>query len=140
MNTSHDIKPPNQSRMGSHHQQEQRQQQQRQDPQRDQQHPAAMVHSTHSYLETFDQATRDQLQEQQNKSSSLLDKDQSPANKQSASAVDSELGYQEANSGVQLDRDVQRSRRVADESKQKASGSGREGSWSGNQSKLPYVE
>ncbi|CAO3570493.1 unnamed protein product [Mortierella alpina] len=137
MNTSHDIKPPNQSRTGT--QQHQQHQQQKQDPQSNR-HPAAMVHSTHSYLETFDQATRDQLQEQQSKSTSLLDNDHPLANKHSASAVDSELGFQEANSGVQLDRDVQRSRRVADESKQKASGSGREGSWSGNQSKLPYVE
>ncbi|KAF9290053.1 hypothetical protein BGZ68_008011 [Mortierella alpina] len=112
MNTSHDIKPPNQSRTGA------QQQHQRQDSQGDK-HPATMVHSTHSYLETFDQATRDQLQEQMNKSSSLLDEDHPLANKQSASAVDSELGFQEANSGVQLDRDVQRSRRVADESKQK---------------------
>ncbi|KAF9949788.1 hypothetical protein BGZ70_001632 [Mortierella alpina] len=135
MNTSHDIKPPNQSRTGSQHQQDQQKQDQPSDRQ-----PPAMVHSTHSYLETFDQATRDQLQEQESKASSLLDQDHPLANKQSASAVDSELGFQEANSGVQLDRDVQRSRRVADESKQKASGSGREGSWSGNQGKLPYVE
>ncbi|KAF9958613.1 hypothetical protein BGZ72_000111 [Mortierella alpina] len=136
MNTSHDIKPPTQSRTGS----QQQQKNQQREGQQGNRHPAATVHSTHSYLETFDQATRDQLQEQQNKSSSL-DKDEPLANKQAASAVDSELGFQEANSGVQLDRDVQRSRRVADESKQKASGSGREGSWSSNsQSKLPYVE
>ncbi|KAF9936032.1 hypothetical protein BGZ67_002721 [Mortierella alpina] len=111
MNTSHDIKPPNQSRTGPSSSQ--------QDQQGDRR-PASMVHSTHSHLETFDQATRDQLQEQKSKSSSsLLDKDLPLANKQAASAVDSDMGFQEANSGVQLDRDVQRSRRVADESKQK---------------------
>ncbi|KAF9178617.1 hypothetical protein BGZ51_007615 [Haplosporangium sp. Z 767] len=56
------------------------------------------------------------------------------------SAVNPEQALQEASSGVQLDRDVQQSRRIADESKQKASGSARTGSWSGNQNELPYVE
>ncbi|KAF9355522.1 hypothetical protein BGX34_010421 [Mortierella sp. NVP85] len=101
----------------------------------------AMVHSTHSNLETFDQATRDQQlyyqqrqQQQQAEQDSNSSAPSSPTNARSAA----ELG--QINSAVQLDRDVQRSRRVADENRQKASGNTRSGSWTGSPNELPYVE
>ncbi|KAG0212488.1 Germ cell-less protein-like 1 [Mortierella sp. GBA30] len=137
----HDIKPPNQSRTASQEQKQQQQSQsQKQQQQQDQSRPA-MVHSTHSNFETFDQATRDQRLEQESKTKGLAStpKDETLVTKQ-ASAVDSEMGFQESNSGLQLDRDVQRSRRIADESRQKASGTARQPSWTNNQNRLPYVE
>ncbi|KAG0235715.1 hypothetical protein BGX31_004188 [Mortierella sp. GBA43] len=100
----------------------------------------AVVHSTHSNLETFDQATRDQ--QLSFKQQHGADSDSSGSSSVPSSPVNgrrpSEL--EQINSAVQLDRDVQNSRRIADENRQKASGNTRSGSWTGNPSELPYVE
>ncbi|KAG0250210.1 hypothetical protein BG011_008576 [Mortierella polycephala] len=91
-------------------QQQQQQQQQKQKTQQQDGSRPAMIHSTRSHFETFDQATRDQQLEQQSKDEAMM-----------LSADNPDQALQEASSGVQLDRDVQQSRRIADESKQKAS-------------------
>ncbi|KAG0026723.1 hypothetical protein BGZ82_009316 [Podila clonocystis] len=53
--------------------------------------------------------------------------------------ANSEGTLREANSAVQLDRDVQHSRKIADENRQKASGNARPPPVD-NQNELPYVE
>ncbi|KAG0355450.1 hypothetical protein BGZ54_001147 [Gamsiella multidivaricata] len=118
MNTSHSNKSPSQ---------QQQQQQQGSQP--------TTVHSTHSSLETFDQATREQQASQQSTDDLNLD-DKTLSSKDAKQGIDLE----QANSAVQLDRDMQQSRRMSDADRQKASGNARSGSWSGNQSELPYIE
>lgn len=77
-----------------------------------------MIHSTHSNLETFDQATREQrLHSQQRQKSVDMNSNSSST---PTSPVDAKRPELEINSAVQLDRDVQGSRRTADENRQKA--------------------
>lgn len=72
------------------------------------------VHSTHSNMETFDQATREQ--ENELSRSSNAETTASAHQQQQNQQKDQQRQLQEATSGVQLDRDVQQSRRVAAES------------------------
>ncbi|KAF9944542.1 hypothetical protein BGZ65_011902, partial [Modicella reniformis] len=103
--------------------QQQEQQQQQKSPR------PTMVHSTHSNLETFDQATREQRQHHPDNSAKSIAQDNTKRS----------VELEQINSAVQLDRDVQRSRRTADESQQKTSGNTRSGSWTGSPQELPYV-
>ncbi|KAG0318148.1 hypothetical protein BGZ99_005839 [Dissophora globulifera] len=85
----------------------------------------AVVHSTHSFLETFDQATREQQQQETGSSGDINNyafstHHPSTDNRKSSSRRGSLEA--EANSAVQLDRDMHQSRRMADEDRQKASG------------------
>ncbi|KAG0089671.1 hypothetical protein BGZ93_008994 [Podila epicladia] len=104
-----------------------------------------LVHSTRSNLETFDQATRDaQLaQESSSPSSSQQFSNEAMAagNRQPTllAGANSESTLREANSAVQLDRDVQHSRKIADENRQKASGHARSVPVN-SQKDLTYVE
>ncbi|KAF9297793.1 hypothetical protein BGZ74_009660 [Mortierella antarctica] len=105
-----------------------------------------VVHSTRSHLETFDQATRDYQLAQDTSSPSSS---QQFSNETMASAgkdqptllagANSEGTLREANSAVQLDRDVQHSRKIADENRQKASGHARSVPVN-SQKDLTYVE
>lgn len=79
-------------------------------------HRPGLVHSTHSHLETFDQATRDSQLEQRSSSSSSL---QFASETMTTPSANSEGALREAHSAVQLDRDVQHSRKIADENRQK---------------------
>ncbi|KAF8930254.1 hypothetical protein BGZ58_008358 [Dissophora ornata] len=82
----------------------------------------ALVHSTHSHLETFDQATREQQQQQdqaiEGDSNNYAFSMRPSKNKEQSSGRENALEA-EVNSGLQLDRDVQQSRRMADEDRQK---------------------
>ncbi|KAG0337339.1 hypothetical protein BG000_005523 [Podila horticola] len=107
-------------------------------------HRPGLVHSTHSYLETFDQATRDAQLEQESSSSSASQQFSSETmagNRQPTmqAGANSEGTLREANTAVQLDRDVKHSRKIADENRQKASGNARSAPVD-NQSGLSYVE
>ncbi|KAF9333301.1 hypothetical protein BG006_003808 [Podila minutissima] len=106
---------------------------------------AGLVHSTRSHLETFDQATRDYhlAQETSSPSSSQQLSNETMAEGKGQSTllagVNSEGALREANSAVQLDRDVQHSRKIADENRQKASGHARSVPVN-SQRDLTYVE
>ncbi|KAF8986867.1 hypothetical protein CPC16_009033 [Podila verticillata] len=103
-------------------------------------HRPGLVHSTHSHLETFDQATRDsQLEQESLSSSSAQFSSETMAAPTLQDGVNSEGTLREANSAVQLDRDVQHSRKIADENRQKASGNARSAPVD-NQNELSYVE
>ncbi|KAI1319267.1 hypothetical protein EDD11_004404 [Mortierella claussenii] len=106
--------------------------------------PSSVIHSTHSNLETFDQKTREQNSGISNTNTDI--NDISDHNNSASSTMGSNMSSegmssseQEANSAVQLDRDIHKSRRVADGDRQKASGGARENSFS-NQGNLSYVE
>lgn len=81
------------------------------------------AHSTHAHCETFDQATRDLQQQSQSASSDAGSGETMAASMgghhgRSSGAKENEESLREANSAVQLDRDVQQSRRGTDDSKQ----------------------
>ncbi|KAF9585743.1 hypothetical protein BGW38_000958 [Lunasporangiospora selenospora] len=124
------------------------------------------VHSTHSFLETFDQVTRDSRLEQQSReypyqddpptstsawSPGLSQEPIHPKRQDSSGEIEAmasasatanpEAVLQGVNSAVQLDRDVQHSRRVADENRQKATGGERSQmtSW-GSSNEYKYVD
>ncbi|KAG0380294.1 hypothetical protein BGX24_009205 [Mortierella sp. AD032] len=108
-------------------------------------HSHNTAHSTHSYCETFDQATRDMQQE--SKAALRADGGETMStgshlggrSKENNQIDESEQALREANSAVQLDRDMQQSRRGTDDVKQSGS-TGRDGSWSTNPHELPYIE
>ncbi|KAF9437512.1 hypothetical protein BGZ76_000445 [Entomortierella beljakovae] len=96
-------------------------------------HRLGVVHSTHAHLETFDQVTREQ-------GISLDIKGDSNSNTTSSSKSvpwHHPSSEKEANSAVQLDRDMHESRRMSDSDRQKATGNSRSSSYSNNMS---YVE
>ncbi|KAF9906008.1 hypothetical protein EC991_001090 [Linnemannia zychae] len=107
-------------------------------------HSHNTAHSTHSYCETFDQATRDIQQESKSASASAGGETMATGNRQNSRGKEnnqideSEQALREANSAVQFDRDVQQSRRGTDGAKQGSSG--RDGSWAINPNELPYIE
>ncbi|KAF8929517.1 hypothetical protein BGZ47_001007 [Haplosporangium gracile] len=80
------------------------------------------AHSTHAFCETFDQATRDMLQNSNsassNDSSETMAASTGHRGHSSAAKEDNEESLREANSAVQFDRDVQKSRRGTDDAKQ----------------------
>lgn len=82
-------------------------------------HHPGLVHSTHSHLETFDQATRESQLEQESSSSSSQSLSETMVAPTLQDGANSEGALREANSAVQLDRDVQHSRKIADENRQK---------------------
>ncbi|KAF9895693.1 hypothetical protein BX616_009042, partial [Lobosporangium transversale] len=89
-----------------------------QDPQNDagkQFRPVAVVHSTHSHLETFDQATR----EQNNNTATSNNNNKNENSLNQTLRRSSSSSEQNINSALQLDRDLQQSRRVADDDRQK---------------------
>ncbi|KAF9203660.1 hypothetical protein BGZ49_006178 [Haplosporangium sp. Z 27] len=102
-------------------------------------HPSGKVHSTHSSLETFDQATREQASGEAayNNSQTNSTTKSFSDNKENKDQWHHPGNEKEANSAVQLDRDMHQSRRMSDSDRQKASGTSRSGSWSTGQ---PYVE
>ncbi|KAF9370845.1 hypothetical protein BGX21_005378 [Mortierella sp. AD011] len=116
--------------------------------------PGSTIHSTHACLETFDQATREQreheiAQEKMNSATSSTNTTTTTATTSAANASSllSDSGNtdvwrhpeseKEANTAVQLDRDLRQSRRMSDSDRQKASGNTRSASWTTG---LPYVE
>ncbi|KAF9103292.1 hypothetical protein BGX27_010635 [Mortierella sp. AM989] len=95
------------------------------------------IHSTHSPLETFDQVTRErEMMELEKKQNEAMSTSKSSDN-DGRNSWHHPGSEKEANSAVQFDRDIQQSRRMSDSDRQKASGTGRSGSWSVNQ---PYIE
>ncbi|KAG0278692.1 hypothetical protein BGZ95_003372 [Linnemannia exigua] len=108
-------------------------------------HSHNTAHSTHSYCETFDQATRDIQQESKSASGAVGGETMSTGShhggraKENNQIDESEQALREANSAVQLDRDMKQSRRGSDDVKQSGS-IGRDGSWSTNPHELPYIE
>ncbi|KAF9426399.1 hypothetical protein BGZ94_006578 [Podila epigama] len=100
-----------------------------------------VVHSTHSYCETFDQATRDAQLEQGNNTHHNASGNETMATGTTESNNHRQYNsnHLEANSAVQLDRDVQQSRKTADENRQKASG-GERSVPIDSRNALPYVE
>ncbi|KAG0005813.1 hypothetical protein BGZ80_001691 [Entomortierella chlamydospora] len=114
--------------------------------------PGSTIHSTHACLETFDQATREQreheiAQEKMNSAMSSTNTTNTTTSATNASSLLSNSGdpdvwhhpgsEKEANTAVQLDRDLRQSRRMSDSDRQKASGNTRSASWTTG---LPYVE
>ncbi|KAG0053767.1 hypothetical protein BGZ83_000479 [Gryganskiella cystojenkinii] len=103
----------------------------------------AMVHSTHANMETFDQATRDQetaANSGARSSSSTTDMSTLSGSSHKNQLQDQKRQLQKANSGVQLDRDVQQSRSAASDSAKPAS-AGRSTSWKENDAtEYPYIE
>ncbi|KAF9099079.1 hypothetical protein BGX23_004050 [Mortierella sp. AD031] len=110
-------------------------------------HSHTVAHSTHAFCETFDQATRDLEQESKANSKKTMAAGTGTgyhghshsSSRENSQIEDPEQALREANSAVQLDRDVQQSRRGTDDAKQKGAGV-RDGSWSNNPNELPYVE
>ncbi|KAG0282384.1 hypothetical protein BGZ96_000536 [Linnemannia gamsii] len=104
------------------------------------QYSQGTAHSTHAHCETFDQATRDlqQLSQSGAGSGDAMASSMGGHHGRSSGAKENEESLREANSAVQLDRDVQQSRRGTDDSKQGSSG--RDGSWATNPQELPYIE
>lgn len=74
-----------------------------------------MVHSTHSNMETFDQATREQENGIRLSGADTM-ATQSAAGSAAHHGQDQHRQLQEATTGVQLDRDVLKSRRIAADS------------------------
>ncbi|KAG0344520.1 hypothetical protein BG004_004386 [Podila humilis] len=100
-----------------------------------------IVHSTRSNFETFDQATKD---------SQLLRQQQQQQEQETAGSMSSSTTHgrdqqqqqrqrSDSSSAVQLDRDVQHSRKAADENRQKASGNARPSNVERMETQ-PYVE
>lgn len=81
-----------------------------------QDNPPAVVHSTHSNMETFDQATREQENGLRSSGADTLATKQSATGSASNREQEQNRQRQEANTGVQLDRDVLQSRRIAADS------------------------
>ncbi|GJJ71219.1 hypothetical protein EMPS_03569 [Entomortierella parvispora] len=98
-----------------------------------------MVHSTHSNMETFDQVTREQEAGIRSSNVETMATTQSTTGSSSSRRQqDQQRQLQEANTGIQLDRDVQQSRRIVNDAS-KPQGDSR--SWKGdNPNELPYVE
>ncbi|KAF9121211.1 hypothetical protein BGW39_010758 [Mortierella sp. 14UC] len=107
-------------------------------------HSQNTAHSTHAYCETFDQATRDMQQASKSSALGAGGEKMAAGNHHGSRARDnnqideSEQALREANSAVQLDRDLQQSRRGTDDAKQGSSS--RDGSWVMNPNELPYIE
>ncbi|KAF9548035.1 hypothetical protein EC957_007318 [Mortierella hygrophila] len=107
-------------------------------------HTQPIAHSTHAFCETFDQATRDIQQESKSNSAGAGTGEVMAASTgghrrhSGAAKEENEESLREANSAVQLDRDVQKSRRGTDDAKQGSSS--RDGSWVTNPNELPYIE
>ncbi|KAG9063120.1 hypothetical protein KI688_004720 [Linnemannia hyalina] len=104
-------------------------------------HAHSTAHSTHAFCETFDQATRDMQQESKaNSDGAGTGEVMAGGHRKHSSAAkeENEESLREANSAVQLDRDVQQSRRGTDDAKQGSSN--RDGSWVTNPNELPYIE
>jgi hypothetical protein len=86
-------------------------------------HSHSTAHSTHAFCETFDQATRDIQQKSKSNSPGPDTKETMATGGQrrqhsGAAKEENEESLKEANSAVQLDRDVQQSRRGTDDAKQ----------------------
>lgn len=84
-------------------------------------HSQPIAHSTHAFCETFDQATRDMLEESRSKSAGTETMAASTGGRRrhsSATKEENEESLREANSAVQFDRDVQKTRRSTDDAKQ----------------------
>lgn len=86
-------------------------------------HSQPIAHSTHAYCETFDQATRDMQQESKSNAAGA-DTGETMSSKggnrrhSSAAKEENEESLREANSAVQFDRDMQKTRRSTDGAKQ----------------------
>lgn len=85
-------------------------------------HSHSTAHSTHAFCETFDQATRD-IQQKSNSpgpdtKETMAASTHHRGQHSGAAKEENEESLKEANSAVQLDRDVQQSRRGTDDAKQ----------------------